>query len=212
MGTAISKTAILGLAAMAMAASGCGTTGTAGPHRSSPSRPVAQARSLATSAAASTGFAWLRAEPTPPGWRIARIASGAVLRYPPRWRRVAGDSATATAVLQDAEHSFVGYLNLTPRQGGENLSTWAAFRTRHDTLEGDRRVTRLAAVTAVPFRHGHGSCVRDAYTTSTGNRFIELACLIQGSRATSVIVGAAPPEMWARISPTIERAISALPS
>jgi hypothetical protein len=210
MGTAISKSAILGLAAMAMAASGCAITGTTGSQGSSPSRPGAQTRSLATSAGGRAGFAWLRAAPAPRGWQIAQLASGAVLHYPPGWRRIAGDTGTATAVLQGAEHSFLGYLNLTPRQGDENLSTWASFRTRHDTLEGDRGVTQLAAVIAMPFRKGHGSCVRDAYTTSTGNRFIEVACLIQGSRAASVIVGAAPPQMWARISPMIERAISAL--
>jgi hypothetical protein len=188
--------------------SGCGTSTTA-PHGPSPSRPGAQTRSLQTPAAGSSGFAWLRPAPAPAGWQVARIANGAVLHYPPGWRRVAGDPGTATAALQDTEHRCLGYLNLTPRQAQENLSTWAFFRTRHNTLEGDRGVTQLAAVTTMPFRNGHASCVRDAYTSRTGNRFIEIACLIQGSRSASVIVGAAPPQIWARISPLIERAISA---
>jgi hypothetical protein len=117
-----------------------------------------------------------------------------------------------TAVLQSAGHDFLGYLNLTPRQGDETLSTWASFRTRHNTLEGDRSVTELGAATGLRFRNGHGSCVRDAYTTGTGARYIELACLVQGARAAFVIVGAAPPRMWASIAPKIERAISAFPT
>jgi hypothetical protein len=210
MGTAICKTAILASAVAAMT-SGCGTSTTA-PHGPSPSRPGAQTRSLQTPAAGSSGFAWLRPVPAPPAWQVARIANGAVLRYPAGWRRVAGDTGTATAVLQDAQHAFLGYLNLTPHQASENLRTWASFRTRHNTLEGDRGVQELAAATSVPFRDGHASCVRDAYTTSTGNRFIELSCLIDVPPTVSVIVGAAPPQMFRQISPIIERAISAFPT
>jgi hypothetical protein len=125
---------------------------------------------------------------------------------------VHGDAGTVTAVLQDAEHEFLGYLNLTPRQGDERLSTWASFRTRHNRLEGDRRVTELAGATGLRFRSGHGSCIRDAYTTGTGNRYIELACLVQRSTSGFVIVGAAPPRTWPSIAPKIERAISAFPT
>jgi hypothetical protein len=211
MATAISRTAILGVAAAGMTASGCGATSATASHRSSPTTPGTQTRSVPAAAARSSGFIWLHSAPTPPGWQATRITNGAVLRYPPGWRRVAGDTGTATAVLQDAQHAFLGYLNLTPHQANENLSTWASFRTRHNTLEGDRGVTELAAATSVPFRNGHASCVRDAYTTSTGNRFIELACLIVGPPAASVLVGAVPPQMFEQISPIIERAISAFP-
>jgi hypothetical protein len=58
------------------------------------------------------------------------------------------------------------------------------------------------------FLTGHGSCVKDSYTTQTGSRFVEIACLVAGARAESVIVGAAPPSGWADESPTIERAIA----
>jgi hypothetical protein len=192
MATGISKTAILGAIAVAVTASGCGAASTTASHRS----PTAS-------------FSWLRPGPAPAGWHLARIAGGAVLRYPPGWRRAVGDAGTATAVLENAKHEFVGYLNLTPRQADERLSTWASFRTRHNTLEGERGVTKLAAATGLRFRNGHGSCVRDAYRTGTGNRFIELACLVQGSKAAAVIVGATPPGTWARISPQLEQAISA---
>jgi hypothetical protein len=102
----------------------------------------------------------------------------------------------------------LGYLNVTPRQGGETLSGWAAFRIAHDADEGDRAIKRLAAGTGLRFLTGHGSCVKDTYTTATRVRYIEIACLVAGPKATSVIVGAAPPASWARTSGSIERAIS----
>jgi hypothetical protein len=128
--------------------------------------------------------------------------------YPPGWQQVAGDAGTATAVLRDARHHFLGYLNLTPRQGDEALATWNSFRVAHNAREGDLHVKSLAAAQGLRFRTGNGSCVSDAYVTSTGARFIEVACLVAGPRTTSVVVGAAPPESWARMSPSIERAIS----
>lgn len=187
MGTAISRTGALIAAALAIAASGCGSAG--------PTNPSA--------------FAWLRPAPAPAGWPSVRIQTGAILRYPRGWKPIRGDAGTATAALQNAQREFLGYLNLTPRQADESLRTWASFRTRHNAEEGDRDVTELAAATGLRFRNGRGSCVRDSYTTDTGNRFVELACLVQGRRRASVIVGAAPPEMWAATSPLVERAISA---
>ena len=195
--THVSKRVILAVALSAVAIAGCGST-----------TPKAQIRALA--GAGGSGFAWLRPAPPPSDWPAARIAAGATLRYPPDWRRIAGDPGTATAALQSAEHAFLGYLNVTPRQGNESLRSWASFRTRHNTQEGERAVMEIAAAGDLRFRNGRGSCVRDAYTTLTGNRFIELACLGQGPRTAAVIVGAAPAHVWGRISPTLEQAISAL--
>jgi hypothetical protein len=132
------------------------------------------------------------------------------MRYPSGWRRTHGDAGTATAVLLNRDHEFVGYLNLTPRQSDETLGNWASFRLGHNVEEGDRRVTRLASASGLRFRSGPGSCVRDAYTTLTGAHFIELACLVKGPTASSVIVGASPPAKWTQMAPLIERAISAL--
>ncbi len=131
------------------------------------------------------------------------------MAYPPGWRPFVSDPGTATAVLQDRERRFLGYLNVTPRQGDEMLSDWGSFRVRHNADEGDRNIVTLAVGSGLRFRSGHGACVRDAYETRTGNRFVELACLVAGARATSVIVGAAPPQTWTQTSPLIERAISA---
>jgi hypothetical protein len=52
--------------------------------------------------------------------------------------------------------------------------------------------------------------VRDAYTTSANTRYVEIACLVGGSHATSVVVGAAPRERWTHERSAIEQAISAL--
>jgi hypothetical protein len=194
---------LLALAAGAIV-SGCGASSTA----TAPATHIAGTG--ARTATGPSGFAWLQPAPAPTGWPAARIPAGAVMPYPVGWRQIHGDAGTATAVLKDARSHFLGYLNLTPRQGAETLGTWAAFRTAHNAEEGDRALTTFAAANGLRFRTGRGSCVRDGYTTSTGYRYIELACLVQGPRAASVIVGAAPPGTWARTAPLIERAISSL--
>jgi hypothetical protein len=110
----------------------------------------------------------------------------------------------------DARRQLVGYLNLTPRQSSETLSDWASFRVAHNVAEGDRDVKREAVAYGVRFRTGTGTCVRDSYMTVSRARFIELACLVRGTRAASVIVGAAPPRAWSMFSPVLYRAVSAL--
>lgn len=92
----------------------------------------------------------------------------------------------------------------------ERLANWAAFRLGHNAAEGDRAIVRIAAASGLRFRTGPGSCVIDSYSTATAARFTEIACLVAGPRAASVVVGAAPPSAWAATAPTIERAISAL--
>jgi hypothetical protein len=131
------------------------------------------------------------------------------MSYPPNWGAAKGDPGTATAALLGQEGRFLGYLNATPRQGAETLSDWSKFRVDHNSEEGDTSVVTLAAAQNLRFRTGRGSCVRDAYTTKTGAQYIEVACLVAGPRATTVIVGAAPPGQWTSVSPSIERAISA---
>jgi hypothetical protein len=112
-----------------------------------------------------------------------------------------------TAALVRPDGSFLGYLNVTPRQGPEKLSGWTAFRVAHNADEGDRNVTKLAGATGLRFLDGPGSCVKDSYSTQVGTHYIEIACIVQGARSTSVIVGAAPPGSWAQVSPQLERAI-----
>src|SRR5436305_4570864 len=96
-------------------------------------------------------FSWLHPQPPPGGWLTAHIPTNAELPYPPRWRIIHGDPGTATAVLTDGHGGFVGYLNVTPRQGEETLAGWASFRTAHNVEEGDHAVKRLAAATGLRF-------------------------------------------------------------
>lgn len=102
----------------------------------------------------------------------------------------------------------MGYLNLTPRQGRESLSNWLSFRVDHNRDEGDRAVRRLAGATNLGFGDARGSCVRDSYTTKTGAHYVEIACLVVGSRTGVVVVGAAPPSSWGQESGAIKRSIA----
>jgi hypothetical protein len=188
MATGTSRLAAAGLLALGVALSGCG--GTANP-KGSPS-----------------AFTWLHPGPPPPGWALATIPSGAALHYPPGWRRLGGDPGTATVALLDRQQTFLGYLNITPRQGGETVAGWGRFRVTHNAKEGDRHLTTLAAASGLRFRTGRGACVKDAYTTKTGAPYIEIACLVVGRKSSTVIVGASPPQAWSRTAPMLERAIS----
>ncbi|HEY2055307.1 MAG TPA: hypothetical protein VGH14_15350 [Solirubrobacterales bacterium] len=103
---------------------------------------------------------------------------------------------------------IVGYLNATPRQGDETAANWSHFRIAHNREEGDREDRLAAAATGLRFHAATGACVIDAYTTITGNRFREIACLVTGRSAATVIVAAAPPSRWAAEAPLLERAVS----
>jgi hypothetical protein len=163
----------------------------------------------ACGASASGSFSWLHPLAPPAGWTVARIPGGAELPDPPGWRREHGDRGSATAALLGPDGRFLGYLNLTPRQGAETFADWPSFRVEHNREEGDRAVRRLSSATGLHFLDGRGSCVKDSYTTQTGSRFTEIACLV-GGRAESVVVGAAPPARWSTMSGVLERAIDAV--
>jgi hypothetical protein len=152
----------------------------------------------------------LQARPAPRGWPRVGIPSGAVLYYPPGWKAVASDSGTASVALFGPAGQILGYLNVTPRQAGETLAGWPSFRVAHNAREGDRRVKREAVARNVRFRTGAGTCVRDSYETVSRALYVELACIVQGSHATTVIVGAAPPSAWPSVSVQLYRALSAL--
>lgn len=154
-------------------------------------------------------FAWLRPSQTPPGWRTSRLPDGtARLSYPPRWRSIRSDPGTVSAALRSGDGRIRGYLNATPQQGTETLANWSSFRVDHNRDEGDEAVRPVASATNLRFPGGRGSCVIDTYRSSTGRSFREIACIVAGARATTVVVGAAPPAQWPRQGPAIERAIS----
>jgi hypothetical protein len=111
-------------------------------------------------------------------------------------------------VLRTAGGRYLGYLNVTPKQGDETFANWRTFRIAHNHEEGDRSVVRLASANGLRFLTGRGNCVKDAYISGTGVHYIEIACLVAGAKANTVIVGAGPPSAWAQVSPTLERSIS----
>ena len=155
-------------------------------------------------------FRWLQPAPAPHGWKLARLPSGAAtFAYPRTWRPIRTDPGTASVALLGPGRSIRGYLNLTPRQGAETLANWPRFRIEHLGDEGSTDVRLIASAHGLSFRSGHGACVIDSYRTSRA-RYREIACLVAGTRTSSVIVGAAPSNTWAQQAETIERAIASL--
>jgi len=56
---------------------------------------------------------------------------------------------------------------------------------------------------------GAGSCVIDDYVTKIGHHpFHEIACLVEGAKAGSVVVAAAPSSAGNRVNATLERVVS----
>jgi hypothetical protein len=142
----------------------------------------------------------------PASWHRTRVpGSPAVLRYPSGWRQIPGDRGTASAALKVRDR-IVGYLNATPQGGEETLANWLSFRPDHNAEEGDRNVTPIAGATGIRFRSGRASCLVDSY--ATGARYRELACIVAGRDATTVIVGSAVPSRWASLAPVLRRAVA----
>ena len=153
-------------------------------------------------------FAWVHPAPVPSGWLTKGLPSGdATLAYPPGWRLTRTDPGTVTATLR-RDGEIAGYLNITPQDGQETLADWASFRPAHNREEGDREVAGIASATGLRFREGTGSCVKDRYLSSSDRPYVEIACIVRGAAATTVIVGAAPPGLWGSVSPALERSIS----
>jgi hypothetical protein len=152
-------------------------------------------------------FAWVRPETQPRDWKVAATRSGATLAYPPGWREIQTDPGTASAAPAGVHGVFTGYLNATPRSGDETLANWSRFRVAHIGAEGARRVRLEAAATGLYFRSAVGSCVIDSYSTSKA-RFREIACIIAGAHAATVVVAAAPVAAWAQKVALLERAVA----
>lgn len=206
MGTATSRAGLLAVLAVVLLVSGCGGAGSKA-NSSSPQRPVPSTQTVTASTSADA-FAWLRPVSLPAGWRTVKVPSGASMAYPPGWHLIKGDPGTASAALLSSTQAYLGYVNLTPRQGGETLADWSRFRTGHNADEGDRNVRTLAATTGRRVGDQTFSCVIDSYTTASRSEYTEIACLIKGPRSTVVVVGASPPNSWSAVSPLLERAIA----
>ena len=155
-------------------------------------------------------FAWLHPASPPSSWQTSTLPNGkAQLAFPGSWRSIVSDPGTRTAAIRSRGGRIAGYLNATPQQGDETLGDWSSFRIDHNGDEGDTNIKLVAAANNLAFRNGHGSCVIDDYRSSSGHQYREIACIVAGASATTVVVGAAPPQHWHSQSPALERAISA---
>ncbi len=155
-------------------------------------------------------FAWLHRAPPPGSWHVSTLPNGkAQLAFPASWRSIVSDPGTRSAAIRPHGGRIAGYLNATPQQGDETLAGWSSFRLEHNQEEGDTNVKLVAAADNLMFMGGHGSCVIDDYRSSSGHQYREIACIVAGTHATTVVVGAAPPSDWHSQSPALERAISA---
>lgn len=156
-----------------------------------------------------TQLAWFRARPAPDGWKTMELPDGtAVLSIPPDSSPVESDAGSVSAAITAQNGDFLIYLNATPRQGDESQAKWPQFRLDHLTGEHAASATRIASRGALAFRGGTGSCLTDSYVTSVGaHEYLEIACLVDGSRGSSVLVVAAPAGLWDRYSPVLEQAV-----
>jgi hypothetical protein len=167
-------------------------------------------RGRGTHAHIAGAFSWLVPASAPNLWTSATIPSGgATLFYPPKWQPTSGDLGTVTAALRGSGGRYLGYLNVTPREGVEQLAGWAAFRMARNRDEGDTRVGELAAAENLGFGHADGSCVIDDYISRVGHHaYREVACIVAGSRYTNVFVGATLLSDWPTLGRVVERAAS----
>jgi hypothetical protein len=188
-------------------------------------RPLGVAAALLAATAVATGLVAAFGSPgratgeifppvaaaAPGSWhRLTLPGRAAVLSYPPSLHPVAGDRGTVTAAQLSPGGSYLLYLNATPRQGTENLRHWATFRLAFLRSDHAASAHRDASATGVAFRGGSGSCVIDDYATKAGgHHYKEIACLVQGRTAASVIVAAAPAARWVQAGPLLGRAVAA---
>jgi hypothetical protein len=156
-------------------------------------------------------FAWLEQTSLLHGWtQLDGDSSVGPLPVPPGFRTVAGDPGTLTTVLFGPGGAYLGYLNATPRQGGERLRGWPKFRLEHLRDEDARSARQDAIAQLVRTGTALRSCVVDDYVTRIGSHdFREVACLVVQHSASSVIIGATPSGDPAHVWAELERAVAA---
>jgi hypothetical protein len=171
------------------------------------------AHSESASSATLGSFGWLASTTPPATWARLTVPSGlGTLSSPPGFRTVAGDPGTLSVALRNSAGTYLGYINVTPRQGPETLQDWAAFRITH--LRGDDAVSvhEDAAVQSVRTAAAVRSCVIDDYVTTVGHHhFHEVACYVMKGSLGSVVVVATPSGDPAHVWTQLERAVAAYP-
>ncbi|WP_336852527.1 hypothetical protein [Sinomonas albida] len=199
MATATSKasTAAAVAALIVTLASGCGA-----PH----------GRGQEPAAAVSKGpaFASFRAGAAPVGWKMFGLPDGtAALSVPPEAEPAQSDPGSVTAEVHSPSGELLLYFNATPKQGDETVAAWPEFRLDHLADENGSPAKQLSSRVGMAFLGGTGSCVEDTYTTRVGHDYHELACFVEGASGGSVLVVAAPPQVWDRYSPLVQQAVDA---
>ena len=156
-------------------------------------------------------FAWFKAAAAPAGWKTMELPDGTgVLAVPPDATPAESDPGSVSATVSSSTGELRIYLNATPRQGSESLDNWNTFRLDHLADENSSSPSKIAERTGLAFRGGTGSCVEDSYVTHVGNnRYREIACLVAGSKGSSVLIVAAPTDLWPLYGPVLEQAVNA---
>ena len=171
------------------------------------------AHSESASSATLGSFGWLASTTPPATWARLAVPSGlGTLSSPPGFRTVDGDPGTLSVALRNSAGTYLGYLNVTPRQGDETLQDWTAFRLSH--LLGDDAVSvhEDATVQSVRMATTDRSCVTDDYLTTVGHhQFHEVACYVASGSVSSVVVAATPSGDPAHVWSQLERAVAAYP-
>ena len=111
-----------------LAAAGYGIAVAVGPAHP-PRGPAAQGATAGSPALAAGpvsrpgSFAWLASTVAPTTWTRLSLAAGlGSLSVPPGFRAVPGDPGTASLGFLGSDGTYLGYLNVTPRQGDEHLA------------------------------------------------------------------------------------------
>jgi hypothetical protein len=164
----------------------------------------------AAPAAAPAGFGWFHPGPAPGAWLRASLSGQrATLSYPGSLRPQHGDPGTVTVGSTARSGAVLVYLNVTLKQGDETLHNWPDFRMEHLREDGQSAVHLDGVSGPLSFRGGHGRCVIDNYTTDEHhNHYNEIACIVQGAHATSVLVAATSTAAWQANRALLEKVVS----
>jgi hypothetical protein len=215
--TRLSPRLVIGIvsAAVLIAAASIGSAvGPASRAQGAGATEAGTAHSESASSAMLGSFGWLAKTAPPATWARVTAASGlGTLYLPPGFRTVDGDPGTLSVALRNSAGTYLGYLNVTPRQGDETLRHWAAFRLSHLLADDAISVHEDAAVQSVRTAAAVRSCVTDDYMTTIGHHhFHEVACYVTSSSVSSVVIAATPSGDPAHVWTHLERAVAAYPS
>ena len=170
----------------------------------------ASAASHSESRTESGSFGWLSPEVAPATWHRVTTQSGeAVLSYPPPFMPIAGDHGSASAAVESRTGKILAYVNVTPGEGDEQLKGFGRFRVHLIGKDDDRDVHLDSSAEDLAFRGGTGSCVIDDYLTRVGNNhYKEIACLVVGQHASSVVIAAGANADWTHFLPLLRESVA----